>query len=1084
MKEVTLVFILLFSVSCQKKKLKESLFTEVDSEVTKINFKNSISESSQLNIVNYIYFYNGGGVASGDINNDNLPDLFFTVNQGPNKLYINQGNFQFKDISKSAQIEGNSSWNSGVTMVDINNDSYLDIYVSAVSNILNFKGKNELFINNGDNTFTERSEEYGLNIEGFCTQSYFFDYDNDDDLDVYIVRHATHTSASHGPSNIRIKRKELVGDLLLKNDQGKFVDVSQEAGIYGGANSYGLSASIGDFDNNGFEDIYVCNDFHEDDYYYLNQGNGKFIESLQLNFTYTSRFSMGSDAADLNNDNQLDIITLDMLPNDEDIIKVSDGDVSYEVEQQLQNLGYQYQYSRNMLQMNSNGNFYEVGQNKGVSATDWSWGPLIADYDNDGQQDLFISNGIPKRPNNLDFMNYISNQFRSKSKHDKSNRWLVKSLTAMPEGKVPNKYFKGDGVSFIDKTSEWSSNMPTISNGSTYADLDNDGDLDLVTNNINAKPTILKNNLKKPSNYLKVKLKYNDNNHFGVGSKVTLFSNGQIKSRQLLLSRGFISSVEPILHFGLGDIKTIDSLIVQWPNKHYERFYIDSINQSVALNFGKGVSAVQKIQLAKHPLLTKVDENNNLRFLHKEDDYLDWNINKLSSYKISAQGPALAISNNELIFIGNGAKSPAELHIWKHNSFHNVKSPALLKDAAYEDTAAVFFDFDLDGDDDLYVVSGESSQPKIFKKDRLYINNGNNVFKKREDAVPNETSFNGSVVKVNDFDKDGYDDVFVGAKTNSSFASKSASLLLKNNKGTGFSVSQIFDDIDFVSDAVWFDVDNDGWKDLIIASEWNYIKAYKNVAGSLVAEQNWFPEETKGLWQHLNLFDIDGDNDLDLIVGNWGENSKLQRYIDNGISLWINDFDNNGTIDPIICFKENDKYIPIQSKQILSSQLTVLNKKYNSNKEFVGIGMKDMFSENIIRKTVPKEINNLANGYFINEGGKFSNFIAFENKMQLSSINSSTTLTNKNIGHPYLLTVGNILDTSPNIGQINSINGFVIFPKNKKNDTYQRTPNFFSLSKKSNKKIDVLYTERDTLILVATNNDSLQVMKYSEVYKQ
>ncbi|MGY8911603.1 MAG: FG-GAP repeat domain-containing protein, partial [Flavobacteriales bacterium] len=507
---------ILISFSCKNEDEnthQDYLLNKISSSKTKINFKNHLTEDAQHSIINYIYFYNGGGVSAGDINNDGLPDLYFVSNQNENKLYLNKGNLTFEDITEKANVKGSSDWSTGTTMVDINNDGLLDIYVCVVSELLDFKGHNELFINNGDGTFTEKAKEYGLDFKGYSTQAYFFDYDKDGDLDVYIVNHAVHTSLSHGKASQRNKRVALTGDVLMQNNNGKFKDVSEKANIFGGVNGYGLSASIADFNNDGWDDIYVCNDFHEDDYYYINQKDGTFSESLDQSFSTISRFSMGSDAADINGDDLQDIITLDMLPNEEKWLKETEGDdAMLNMQTNLKDLGYKDQYSRNMLQINTSENyFYETALFNGVADTDWSWAPLFADFNNDGYQDLFISNGILRRPNGLDFKKYVSSTFK-KYGQQKGLDWLYKSINEMPSGKVPNQIFEGNSNQFNDKTGSWIEKIPSLSNGSLYVDLDLDGDLDLVTNNVNELASVFENTTNGKKNYTTIQLNYQENN--------------------------------------------------------------------------------------------------------------------------------------------------------------------------------------------------------------------------------------------------------------------------------------------------------------------------------------------------------------------------------------------------------------------------------------------------------------------------------------------------------------------------------------------------------------------------------------------
>ncbi|MGB3774618.1 MAG: CRTAC1 family protein, partial [Leeuwenhoekiella sp.] len=621
----------------------------VQSDSSTVHFSNTLTETRDQNILDYLYFYNGGGVSIGDINNDSLPDIYFTGNQVKNKLYLNKGNFNFEDITSKAGVAGSATWNTGTTMADVNGDGLLDIYVCAVVGINGFMGYNQLFINNGDLTFTERAKEYGLDFENYSSQAAFFDVDNDGDLDMYLLNHAVHTVNSFGPSTIRETRVVESGDKLLINENGKFVDHSDEAGIYGGANSYGLGVTTADFNNDGFTDIYVSNDFHEDDYYYINNGDGTFTENLKTDFGHVSRFSMGSDAADINNDGFMDLITLDMLAEDEHVLKSSAQDDNIEIDRmRIERLGYHPQYSRNMLQINQNGYYFaETALLNGVAASDWSWGPLFGDFDQDGYQDLFISNGIPRRPNDLDYIKYSSTD-QIKQKLESTNLIDQLALDKMPIGFMTNYVYSGNpDQNFKNQSKNWIENDSLAATGLAYGDLDNDGDLDLVTNNINAVSSIYENKGSTGS-YLKLMLKDTSKNTYGIGAKAIAYSEGKMQYRQLYTTKSWQSSSEPIIHFGFTKGQKLDSLLLIWPDQKAEMLREIPLNQTLLLQPSEdrfSVNLKDYLDKKSKPLFYKTDDNLGIDYTHVENEYTDFNTQKLLLHKMSDQGPAVAIAD-------------------------------------------------------------------------------------------------------------------------------------------------------------------------------------------------------------------------------------------------------------------------------------------------------------------------------------------------------------------------------------------------------------------------------------------------------
>lgn len=1074
-----LAFVLMIFISCQTDKNKETtkdtnsyLLEKIPTDYTGITFKNTITEDAKHSIINYIYYYNGSGVAVGDIDNDGLPDLYFASNMNKNRLYINKGNFTFEDISEIANINSKSSWNTGVSMVDINNDDLLDIYVCSVSGLLDFTGHNELFINNGDGTFTEKAKEYGLDFKGYSTQAYFFDYDKDDDLDVYIVNHAVHTTLSHGPASMRDERKPLVGDVLLKNENGKFIDASEEAKIFGGANGYGLSASIADFNNDGWDDIYVCNDFHEDDYYYINNQDGTFKEELNSAFSTISRFTMGSDAADLNADGLQDLITLDMLPKDEKIIKETEGDdAMFNMQSHLRNLGYKDQYSRNMLQINNDNGayFHETALINNIEDTDWSWGPLIADFNNDGHQDIFIANGILRRPNGLDFRKYVASAFKSRSQQD-GLEWLFNSINEMPRGDVTNEIFEGNSKIFKSRTGKWIQNSPSLSNGAVYVDLDRDGDLDIVTNNLNNYPEIYKNNCDKANNSISIDVNYRNNNKEGIGTKALIYYNNKSQIKQLFKARGFLSSTNSQLHFGLGQNSSIDSLVIIWPDTKVQVINNPKINTIHHINYAPN-------KKNSHLVYVKQDNNKNIfsrldaiDFIHKEDNYNDFFSDKLIPYKVSTLGPAVSIADIDKngfddVLIGNASGREAILYLNNGTSFVKKNNPALKADKYCEDNDAVFFDADNDGDLDLYIATGINEiRAKNFEIDRLYINT-NNTFKK-VNQIP-ENTLNASSVVAYDYDNDGDVDLFIGNLSNpDKFGANVESFILKNDGNGNFSKDPNFMLQSKVRDAVWSDINNDGIKDLLVATEWDTPKVYINSNGTLALTS--LPN-ISGLWQTISTYDYDSDGDQDILLGNWGLNTRFNASKDKPLRMYFADFDLNNDKEAIISYNVNGKYYPLNSRDELAAQMNVINKRFVLHSDYSLKTMEEVLTPEAVKNSEIFEVNTLASGILKNNNGTFNEFISFDDKLQLAPIKTFSKIEIE--GLTYILIGGNSLSLTTYHGSYTSLKGYA----------FNTLDNVISLTSlgiepfcNQIKSIEAVKTKNNSYLLVVSNNDVLK----------
>ena len=1057
------------------KKEQDYLLQSISPELTGVNFSNTLKEDADHSIINYIYYYNGAGVAVGDVNNDGLPDLYFVGNSTPNKLYLNLGDFKFEDITDQANVEGNASWQTGVTMIDINQDGWLDIYVSAVSNLLDFTGHNELYINNHDGTFTEDSATYGLDIESYATQAYFFDYDKDGDLDAYIVNHSVHTTYSYGPANTRNDRKPLVGDLLLNNNNGKFEDVSEIAKIYGGANNYGLSASLADFNNDGWTDIYVCNDFHENDYYYINNQDGTFTEQVDSAFSIISNFSMGSDAADINSDGLPDLITLDMLPKKERILKETEGDDAlYFIQQRLRKLGYKDQFARNMLQINNNDGklFTEKALRDGVAATDWSWAPLFADFNNDTHQDLFISNGILRRPNSLDFKKYVASAFKGRSQDD-GLAWLFKSIDSMPSGKASNKIFEGNSVTFNNRSGNWLSDEPSLSNGAAYADLDLDGSLDLVLNNLNGPASIYKNMNQSFSNYISFKLNYDKPNLNGIGTTINVYVDKKLQSKSLYKSRGFLSGMTDQLHFGLGKNTTIDSVVVIWPNLKRQVLKNLKSNRFQVINYGEDLENFDFQFIASgKPFFQKTDH---IEFQHQEDLYNDFLNEKLIPYKVSTMGPAIAVGDVtgngfDDIYIGNAAGHPGQFYL--NNGDKLVRTPikAFLNDSIYEDNTAVFFDADGDGDQDLYVGSGISKHSGKNLLDRLYIFD-QGTFKKAPSAIP-DNKLVTAVVKANDFDLDGDMDLFVGNLTESQhFGSSVSSYILVNDGKASFTKLKSFTLNSKVNDALWKDVNGDGRSDLIVATEWDGPKLFFNIDNKLKLQN--LPSKLNGLWQGVFAFDIDKDGDEDILLGNWGLNSKFKPSPKKPLKMYYLDFDKNGNTETVIAYHKNGSYYPVHSRDELASQINVIKKRYVRHADYALKTVEDIFTSYTLNEAQLNEVHSFASGYLENNNGEFSRFVKFPYHLQLAPINSFQKIKVKNKEH--IIVGGNSFRSNNYQGTYSGLKGYM----------FSSLDSLVSVSdlgidsfKEEIKTIEKISFRKHDLLIIISNDGPIKTYRY------
>tara|TARA_R110000868_G_scaffold411596_1_gene705755 strand:- start:2437 stop:5688 length:3252 start_codon:yes stop_codon:yes gene_type:complete len=1070
------ICLLVFTFSCKQN--SGELFVKQAAEETGIAFENTLTETKDLSILDYLYFYNGGGVAIGDINNDSLPDIYFSGNQVKNKLYLNKGNLQFDDITQKAGVAGNSSWNTGAIMGDVNGDGLLDIYVCAVVGLNGFNGHNELFINQGDATFKESAAAYGLDFESYSSSAAFLDYDLDGDLDIYLLNHAIHTQDSYGNAQIRHKRVYETGDKLLRNDNGQFVDVSEEAGIYGGVNGYGLGIAVSDFNQDGYPDLYIGNDFHEDDYYYLNNGDGTFKESLKEAFGHTTRFSMGSDVADINHDGLPDLISLDMLGKDEIVLKSSEGDDDIQIQKmKTETFGYHNQYTRNMLSVNQpNGKFLETALQSGVAATDWSWSALFGDYNQDGEQDLYISNGIPKRPNDLDYINYISNE-NIRAKINSTNLVDQKALKMMPSGFIGNMIFKGaKDLQFIDESKSWIAQDTIISGATAYGDLDNDGDLDLVTNNLFSPAGIQENTTNSTNHWLKIKLNFTEKNKFGIGTKIFSYANGIQQFKEMYTVRGFQASSEPIIHFGYADLKKVDSLKIIWPDKSFQVLKNIIVNQTLYISPNQNQAFDYNSLKKKQKILFKKTSNNlGIDYTHIEDAYSDYLRQKLIPYQMSDRGPAVSVGDlnadgKEDVFFGGSKYIPSHIYVQGDSLFQLQVYPEIQKDSIKEDISSLIADFNGDGKNDLIIGTGGADFFNQMKPltDSFYV---------ASDSTFNKSAFpemfeNASILLKLDYDHDNDLDVLIcNQSISADYGKKPNSYILNNDNGNFSVANNPFKNLGMVTDAVVTDFNNDGWEDLLFVGEWMSPRFFQNNEG--VFEET-YPLENKninGLWQAVTSYDIDGDGDQDYLLGNWGLNTKFTASEKYPMKMFYGDLDKNGATETIVSTYKDGKDYPIDGLKELSSQLVSLRKKFTNYSSFAGKSMEEILGKEMLPNAEVLETHTLSSGYLQNDNGQFI-FVPFNYELQLAPIMSFLEFDFNGDNKTEVLAAGNYFGVKPYHGRFDSFPGALI---NNANNVTLANEIGLDLTGKSIRSMNIINLNNNKYILLTFNNEAAEV---------
>lgn len=1045
----SLSILLLMSLGCKNPESTPPKFELLRKDATGLDFDNTPQQNADMNVFNYMYFFNGGGVAAGDFNQDGQIDLFFTSNMGPDKLFLNQGGLKFRDVSAQAHVNpdqvGGISWKTGASVVDINHDGLLDLYVSQVGDYKSIKGRNRLLvcqkIEQGVPVFADLAAQYGLDLVGFGTQAAFFDADCDGDLDFFQLNHSLHQNGTFGPKKqFEGTFHPLSGDRFFENRDGKFIETTQTSGIQSTVIGYGLGIAMGDLNFDGWPDLYIGNDFHENDYLYLSQKNGTFRESIAETVQHTSRFSMGVDIADINNDGWNDIFSLDMQPEDPKILKASLGEDGFAVYQMKLGYGYQNQYARNALQLNDGtGHFREIAQFAGVSATDWSWSSLFVDFDSDGYRDLFISNGIPRRMNDVDYMRFQENNGNNAANTDEKLRIVEK----MPRIKLPNKFFHNTGqLRFDDWQNRIGQDQPSFSNGAIAADLDNDGDLDVVTNNIEDEPFVYKNLDREQGGqqqFLSFRFKGSPQNRDAIGARIMLFKqNGERQIAEFFPVRGYQSSAMTPLHIGIGALADVDSAFVIWPDRSAERLQNLVANQTTELAWKPGLPLFDfSIGLKKPDNPFKINDitaQTGLNFRHIENPFVEFNREALMPHMVSAEGPALAVGDAngdglEDVFFGSSKFGQSALYLQAKNGTFRLQTPeTILRDSVFEDVDAVFADIENDGDLDLIVAAGgnEWKSRDEAMKQRYYLNDGKGNFERRDFPGALATA---SCVRPGDFNQDGLVDFFIGARAQPwNFGLTPNSYLFENQGNGSFkdvapSIGGGLHQAGLVKNATWADLDGDGDPDLLLAMEWEALTAYRNEGGKLVKTPL---NDASGWWNFAVPHDFDGDGDLDILAGNLGQNGRFRPTPSQPVRMYVSDIDQNGQTDQILTYYLKDKELPFATFEELTKTIPSLKKKFLYAKDFAQASVAEIFGPENLKKAVLRQANTFESLYFENLGNWTFATQPLPDELQFSLLNACSLADLDGDGQMEAIMGGNFYECNIEMGRYDASFGHIV----------------------------------------------------------